>query len=105
MILTIDPRDRSENNPIYLASPAKVLKQYNLHHATVKTRINHEVLDWFVASAKKDGWDVATVKGHQVLLIKNFGLLPHQKSDLGWVKQTGLALLTSKHAGKTVRQI
>jgi hypothetical protein len=42
----------------------------------VKTRINHEVLDWFVASAKKDGWDVATVKGHQVLLIKNFGLLP-----------------------------
>lgn len=101
MILTIDPSERSAKHPMYLVSPTKVLQQFNLHNAMVKTKIDHEVLDWFVASAKADGWNVATVKGHQVLLLKHFELLPHQKAALESIKKTGRVTLTlPKGAGK-----
>ena len=65
-----DPRDRSENEPCLLVSPAQVLKFYNKVCPTAY-RVTDEIKQVFVDYAERAGWGGVSwpAHGNQCLLM------------------------------------
>lgn len=68
-----DPNDRSPNSPAVIAQATRVRALWNQSHPDDKMEnITQKVKDWFIAEAKKAGWDEANFAGNECVLIKHF---------------------------------
>ena len=64
-----DPRDRSPNEPTYIASSAQVLGLFNQENPDDKhEKVTEPVRHWYSAKMHKAGWSSATFHGSQCML-------------------------------------
>ena len=70
-----DPKDRSPNEPTFIASSAQVLGLYNQENSDDKReRITEPVKIWYVGEMKKIGWSEANFHGSQCVMEANVAL-------------------------------
>ena len=62
-------KNTSDNEPIYLITPAQILGFYNQENPkTGAMRVTAKIKKWYIEQAIKSGWPVGTITGNQIIL-------------------------------------
>lgn len=69
-----DPNDRSKNDPSIIVTSQQVIGIYNQDNkdGDEMQKVTKKVQDWFLAEAKRQGWDEYSFSGNQCILKNNF---------------------------------
>lgn len=74
-----NPAERSEQDPAVLCNGKRVVALYNYHNSKNAKRVSQDVRNWFVETARQEGWDgaifvkdVETRHSAGCLLLKRF---------------------------------
>lgn len=98
--VSLDPNDRSPNNPAVLVSKGQILRLYRadllakqpknltwpgngFEELRGKTELDHEVKVWFAKFTREQGWLDVQFRGAQALLYVHLPLIPQVRAGAG----------------------
>lgn len=74
-----DPKDRSVNEPSFIASSTQILGLYNQENSSdKKERVVDSVKEWYEGRMKREGWDKVEFHGNQCVLQAEVQLKNHK---------------------------